>query len=369
MLISHYLQPCLSNEIFHDQFAFRPTGSTSAALACLLHKVTNYLETNGYVRCVMIDVSKAFDVVDRMLLLQKLQQLDAPPIVLKWIASFLSNRTQHTVLNAKSSAALPVNLGVVQGSALGPSLFSFFISDLQPISANNDMVKFADDVTVIAPADTDTDIAIEFDSVKQWAVNNLMTINFSKTKELVFRRPRPSAALSPPCIEGIERIVIAKLLGVFIDSQFHFTEHIDFILRQCSQRMYIIRSLQRRGLPESSLEAVFNAIVLSRIIYALSAWGGFVSAHDRSRVNKLLFRAKSYKYCKKLSSFDALLEKADRGLFRKSQNTDHCLHCILPSVRVNIAMLRDRGHPFSLPICKYELFKKSFVIRSLFKFI
>ena len=185
---------------------------------------------------------------------------------------------------------------------------------------------------------------------------------------LVFRRPRPTAGLLPPCLEGIERIVVAKLLGVFVDSQFRFAEHIDFIMRQCSQRMYVLRSLQRKGLPAGSLEAVFNAIILSRIMYALSAWGGFVSAHDRSRVNKLLCRANRYKYCKKLSTFEELLEKVDRRLFQRLQNSDHCLHCILPTVRTNIATLRDRGHPFTLPICKYELFKNSFMVRSLFKF-
>ena len=196
-----------------------------------------------------------------------------------------------------------MNLGVVQGSALGPSLFSIFISDLRPISSNNDMVKFADDVTIIAPAGSGTDISDEFNNVKQWASDNKMTVNFMKTKELVFRRPRPSAGFLPPCLEGIERIVVAKLLGVFVDSQFRFAEHIDFIMRQCSQRMYVLRSLQRKGLPAGSLEAVFNAIILSRIMYALSAWGGFVSAHDRSRVNKLLCRANRYKYCKKTINF------------------------------------------------------------------
>ena len=118
----------------------------------------------------------------------------------------------------------------------------------------------------------------------------------------------------------------------------------------------------------NTAKAVFNAIILYRIMYALSAWGGFVSAHDRSRVNKLLCRANRYKYCKNLSTFEELLEKVDRRLFQRLQNSDHCLHCILPTVRTNIATLRDRGHPLTLPICKYELFKNSFMVRSLFKF-
>ena len=262
-----------------------------------------------------------------------------------------------------------MNLGVVQGSVLGPSLFSIFIADLQPISKYNDMVKFADDVTILAPESTDSDIAVELNHVKEWALANRMVINLSKTKELVFQRPRPSQVILPPCLIGIERITIAKLLGVHIDSHFSFSEHISFILRQCSQRMYVLRMLQRRGLPSPSLEVVFNAIILSRIIYALSAWGGFITAHNRSRVDKVLSKAKRYRYCSKLSTFDELLERADSILFRKAQCNSHCLNSILPSVRLCTTTLRERGHPYSLPICKFELFKKSFINRSLFKYM
>ena len=84
------------------------------------------------------------------------------------------------------------------------------------------MVKFADDVTILAPESTDSDIAVELNHVKEWALANRMVINLSKTKELVFQRPRPSQVILLPCLIGIERITIAKLLGVHIDSHFSF---------------------------------------------------------------------------------------------------------------------------------------------------
>ena len=215
----------------------------------------------------------------------------------------------------------------------------------------------------------DVEISAEFESVKCWANENKMIINLLKTKELVFHRPKSSKTILPPCLTSIERISVAKLLGVFIDSQFRFSEHINFILRQCSQRMFTLRTLQRRGLNTAALEAVFNYIVLSRVLYAVSAWGGFVNAVDRSRVDKLLARAKSYKYCGSLHCFDTLLERADSVLFRKAQSSGHCLNSILPAVRLCTMTLRERGHPYTLPICKNELFKKSFINRSLFKFL
>jgi len=48
---------------FTDQYAFRPSGSTTAALVALLHKVTEALETNQYVAVLALDFSKTFDTV------------------------------------------------------------------------------------------------------------------------------------------------------------------------------------------------------------------------------------------------------------------------------------------------------------------
>jgi len=61
-----------------DQFGFRPTGSTTCALVYLTYHVTEMLETNSYVRCLYVNFSKAFDVVDHNILSAKLAQLHLP---------------------------------------------------------------------------------------------------------------------------------------------------------------------------------------------------------------------------------------------------------------------------------------------------
>jgi hypothetical protein len=63
-IVKKYLLPVIPASAIADQFAFRPTGSTTAALVYLTHHVTKMLETNRYVRCLLIDFSKAFDTVD-----------------------------------------------------------------------------------------------------------------------------------------------------------------------------------------------------------------------------------------------------------------------------------------------------------------
>jgi len=67
--------------------------------------VTQMLEHNNYVRCLMIDFSKAFDTADHVIhvLLSKLVQLKLPGFVINWICSFLSGRGQQCKVNGALS--------------------------------------------------------------------------------------------------------------------------------------------------------------------------------------------------------------------------------------------------------------------------
>ena len=60
-----------------------------------------------------------------------------------------------------------------------------------------------------------------------------MAINFLKTKEMVFHRPNPRNIVYPPVLDSTERVRVAKLLGVFVQSNFCCEEHVKYIL-SCS---------------------------------------------------------------------------------------------------------------------------------------
>ena len=113
-----------------DQYAFKPSGSTTAALIHFTDKLTKMLETNDYVRCLMIDFSKAFDTVNHVLLLNKLVQLDLPTHAINWICSFLFGRSQQRKVNGQLSTMANIGPSIVQGSAIGPTLYIVMKSDL-----------------------------------------------------------------------------------------------------------------------------------------------------------------------------------------------------------------------------------------------
>jgi len=119
------------------------------------YATTRMLETNNYVRCLMIDFAKAFDEVDHAILLGKLQTLNIDQFALNWIVSFLSNRCQVCKIDGSYSMPLLINQGIVQGSGLGLFLYLVMESDLNALSVLNLIFKYADDTNLLVPEYTD----------------------------------------------------------------------------------------------------------------------------------------------------------------------------------------------------------------------
>jgi hypothetical protein len=147
-----------------------------------MHHVTRMLETNAYVRCLLIDFSKAFDVVDHVVLVDKISKLKMPAFPLIWLISFLIGRSHTTKTADGESSPMSINLSIVQGSGVGPTLYIILESDLKPLSVANIVFKYADDTNLLVPEHTDVQVCDEYEAIRAWAVRNKMVINVSKTK-------------------------------------------------------------------------------------------------------------------------------------------------------------------------------------------
>jgi len=232
----------------------------------------------------MIDFTKAFDTVDLVILLHKLSQLSLPGFVINWICSFLSD-SQQCKVNGLLSNVVDIGLSIVQGSGIGPTLYTAMKNDLCTVSAVNDIFKYADDTTLLVPQHTDVELDVEFQNVKAWVANNCLKLNLSKTKEILFKWPRVQYFHMPPALNDIEQLDCCKLLGVIFQSNFKMDSHIEFILSQCTQRMYLLKLLRHQGLPDVQLSVVAYAVIISRLLYALPAWEGFLSIELVNRIN------------------------------------------------------------------------------------
>ena len=126
----------------------------------------------------------------------------------------MTNRKQMVVVDGFITEYANINRGVPQGTVIGPFLFSLMVEDIKPKHPEiNKLIKFADDMTVSAPIRSNEDSSMEeVKHIENWAVRNRMTLNLSKTWEMLLSGG--TSKPSPGPINGIKRKKWLKLLGV-----------------------------------------------------------------------------------------------------------------------------------------------------------
>jgi len=301
------------------------------------------------------------------ILLKKLATLKFPQFVINWLGHFLTDRTQ----SVGQSASLQVTRSFVQGSGIGPYAFLVMIADLQPSHPDICYSTYADDLSAVIPAAISHLAVNEFRHINDWSATNKLLINLSKTKEMIICRPGNRAKPTfPEPITGIEQIHTIKLLGVTFSDNLSFAPHIDSTLCSVSQRFCLLKQLEIRDLNQAALDIVFHSLVLNQLTYASQSFSGYLIEQHIDRLQAILNKAKNrdlslFYITYVISSKTRIIE-----FFRQiSSNPQHLLNTILSPVRSSTFGTRDRGNPYEMPRCKYNLRKQSSVNRCLFKYI
>jgi len=178
----------------------------------MIHTVTQKLESlYTYVRCLLVDYSKAFDTINHAILFRKILTLSIPSTVKRFIFHFLTGRSQAVHSGGRMSDWLLVTRSIIQGSGIGPSLYLVYSMDLKTASNFNKLVKYADDTALLVPQYSSVSLEDEYQNLLYWSTVNKLKINTDKTKEIVFRRPGALHFISPASLPGIEQIISVKL--------------------------------------------------------------------------------------------------------------------------------------------------------------
>ena len=195
---------------------------------------------------VMVDLTKAFDTVQHGVLLGKMRKYGIRGIALKFFENYLHNRKSFVKIGSKLSSLKTINIGIPQGSILGPIFFLIYINDLPNILKSTQPLMFADDTT-ISSSHSSCDVMLgglnaDLGRVVSWCVSNRLTINTQKTEALLFSN-RLHDVSDQRVVLGGDMVALSsscRFLGVHLDSNISFTSHIDHIISKISKNNGIL---------------------------------------------------------------------------------------------------------------------------------
>ena len=173
------------------QWGFTAGKSTTTALLSFTHNCQAALDSGDEVCSVLFDLCKAFDKVPHLPLLQKLAELQVNPFILRWIGSYLLNRSQAVVLGGVQSSPLHVISDVPQGSVLGPLLFLVYIDKVSNSVLYSNITMYADDIALWKIIRNPTDHTLLQDDITiicNWVADNHLVLNLAKCCYIFFSR-------------------------------------------------------------------------------------------------------------------------------------------------------------------------------------
>jgi len=134
--------------ILPTQNGFRPNHSTIHAILDVITSTYDNFDENSYTALLLLDLKKAFNTVDHVIILAKLKHYGIRGVAHDLFSSFLSNKYQFTSLDYAQSSNKKINCGIPQGSVLGPLLFLLYINDINNCTSNSPRL-LADDSCLI----------------------------------------------------------------------------------------------------------------------------------------------------------------------------------------------------------------------------
>ena len=200
-----------------------------------------------------VDFKKAFDTVNHKILLQKLKSLGITNIALKWVETYLTNRTQQTQIGNNLLVERAVKTGVPQGSILGPTFFLCYINDIIDVCHNSKILLYADD-TVLYKQISESQRFLDMHDFQQdvnrmiiCCQKNRLSINVKMTK-LVFHPHTVNVEnyihQNITILGSVVNYVTSYLyLGVDIDHFLSFKQFYTNTLKKISYELYLLRRI------------------------------------------------------------------------------------------------------------------------------
>ena len=323
------------------QSDFRRMHSTETAVTYFADEIFMSMDKGLVTGSVFIDLAKAFDTVDRDILLRKLEYYGICDESLPWFKNYFKGRKQFVHIDSQSSEELAITSGVPQGSILGPLLFIVYINDLPRCVKHFSVNMYGDDTVLYLAGPTVDNLTFyinqDLQCLSEWLEDNNLVLNVSKTKCVLFTSRRHKER---DCILNLNLLgksisceTTFKYLDVVFDNFMTWKAHADYVCKKVASRVSILGRI-RSFVTKEAATLVHNALILPLFDYCDIAWSNLLQ-QDIDRLQRLQNRsARIITRCSRSSEAIEQLQwptLSSRRYYHKAKLVFLCLHSLVPS--------------------------------------
>ena len=279
------------------QSAYRKHHSCETALLKVVNDIQLEISNKQMVALIALDLSSAFDTIDHKHLIRKLKQdFGISGNVLKWLDSYLTNRTFAVRIGDIDGKPVLLLFGVPQGSILGPLLFILYIHDMVRIAEKYGLQVhfYADDSEMYIGFSPLTEasksmLAVKkcLNEVRNWMHANFLKINMGKTNVMFFGRHQELNLFNVDITiegqyfaSGLDNKSFVTL-GIKLDNKLSMQSMVSECVQSCYFQLKNLQSI-RRCLTTDEKITMVHTNILSRLDYG----NVLLAASPKSLINR-----------------------------------------------------------------------------------
>ena len=208
---------------------------------------------------IFLDLQKAFNTVNHVLLLGKIEPCGIRDDALNLLASYLADRKQTCQVNGKQSGLRSISCEIPQGSILGPLFFLVYINDLPNCLKRTTPRMFADDTSLTAYGKSIEEIEL---GLNEDLEKSRLWLQAVHVKDWLSLEPNICIGSDP-----IKRVRNTKILGVYIDESLTWSKHIEEIAKTITAGISALKRLRA-----FVLVSVYNALIMPHFDHCCEVW-------------------------------------------------------------------------------------------------
>lgn len=273
-------------DLADEQHGFFPKRSTATNLLCFTESIINSFDAHSQTDAIYTDLSAAFDKINHRIAVAKLERLGFRGSLLAWFKSYLTGRSLRVRIGDALSDIIDATSGIAQGSHLGPVVFLFYFNDVN-YTVTGPRLVYADDLKLFARIDNSNDaeaLQRDLDRFAGWCDVNRMILNPGKCQSITFSRRHFPVTFDYRINDtSVERVTHVKDLGVILDTQLTFKQHLSYIIAKASRQLGLVIRMTRKFTDIYCLKTLYCSLVRSTLEYCSTVW----SPHYNNAVCRL----------------------------------------------------------------------------------